>query len=94
MNRGGQAPAGAALQAEGSMSAAPPPPNASDSFSRLPLQPQGSQVTEDDEDEVIEQDPTGEQWVRCTLLASSSSAIFGFGQAWTSPCGLVLAVQA
>lgn len=59
MNPGGPAPAGDAMDAEGSLPAVPPPPAAGDSLSRLPPRPQGSQVTEDDEDEVVEQDPTG-----------------------------------
>jgi hypothetical protein len=58
MNPGGQAPPGAAMDAEGSMSAvAAPAPD--DSQSRLPVVMQHSQATEDDEDEVVEQDLTG-----------------------------------
>lgn len=58
MNPGGQPPLGAAMDAEGSMSAvAAPAPD--DSQSRLPPVLQHSQVTEDDEDEVVEQDLTG-----------------------------------
>ncbi|KAL4431210.1 hypothetical protein ABPG75_006466 [Micractinium tetrahymenae] len=54
-----------AVEAEGSSAAAPPPPPPPgvagfDSLSRLaPPRAQDSQLTEDDEDEVVEQDPTG-----------------------------------
>ncbi len=56
-----------AVEGEGSATAAaapPPPPGVSgaDSLSRLvPPRAQDSQMTEDDEDEVVEQDPTGVQ---------------------------------
>lgn len=63
--------AAAAAVAEGSGVAPPPPAAADDSLSRLPPQAQGSgladplpraqnsSLTEEDEDEVVEQDPTG-----------------------------------
>lgn len=55
--------AAVAVEAEGSATAVAPPGLAGggDSFSRLPPpRAQDSQLTEDDEDEVVEQDPTGE----------------------------------
>ena len=63
MNAADQAGGMAAVEvaAEGSApSVAPPQPASGDSLSRLPPRHQDSQLTEDDEDEVVEQDPTGE----------------------------------
>lgn len=64
MNQAADGMVAVAVEAEGSAAAAAAPPPSGvagvDSLSRLaPLRAQDSQMTEDDEDEVVEQDPTG-----------------------------------
>ena len=61
MNAGDPAGGMAAVEvaAERSVPSVAPQPAAGDSLSRLPPRHQDSQLTEDDEDEVVEQDPTG-----------------------------------